>query len=469
MIFGLKKRSITNNNYKMKTRITILLLALFAGFNVGFAQQDEECMNNLSIFDSYYKSKKYDDAYGPWKIVREKCPKFNQAIYAYGDNILEHKIENSTGAEQIAHIKDLMMLYDQSREHFPSKYSIGDVLVDKANLAYKYKKELNMSDEEIYNMFDEAYKKDAANFTNAKGLYSYFSLMVDLFDANKKPAQEMFDKYDDVNEIIERIISENTLKLNKYAAKEEAGETLSKKDAQRKSSYESYIDAFETKILPSMDKKLGDRATCEVLVPLYEKDFEQNKDNGVWLQRAMNRMYAKGCKEDPLFLKLVQQKNNIEPSADTAFYLYLLTNEQKYFDQTVQLETDPLKKAKLYKKLAQELKGKGSYGKARQYYMEALKLNPSDGSPYLQIAAMYAKSANNCGDTNFNKRAVFWLAANEAEKAGRVDGRLRSAAAQTATSYRASAPSKADIFNATNAGKTINIGCWIQRSVKVPG
>lgn len=452
----------------MKTRITILLLALFAGFNIGFAQQDEECMNNLSIFDSYVKSKKYDDAYGPWKIVRNKCPKFNRAIYAHGEKILMHKIKNSTGADQIAHINDLMSLYDESREHFASKYDLGEILTDKANLAYKYKTELNKADEQVYYMFDDAYKKDASNFKSAKGLYTYFSLAVDLFKANKKPAQEVFDKYDDVNEIIENLISGYTTKLNKYAEKEAAGETLTKKEAKYKSSYESNIDAYENQILGSMDKKLGDIANCEVLIPLYQKNFEENKNNGVWLQRAMNRMYSKGCKEDPLFLKLVQQKNSIEPSADTAFYLYLLTDEQKYFDQTIQLETDPLKKAKLYKKLAQEFKGKGSYSKARQYYMEALKLNPSDGSPYLAIAAMYAKSANNCGDSNFNKRAVFWLAANEAEKAGRVDGRLRSAAAKTAVSYRASAPSKADIFNCSCSGTTIKIGCWIGRSVTVP-
>jgi len=82
---------------------------------------------------------------------------------------------------------------------------------------------------------------------------------------------------------------------------------------------------------------------------------------------------------------------------------------------------------------------------------------------------MYAKSANNCGDTNFNKRAVFWLAASTAEKAGRVDGRLRSTASKTAASYRGSAPSKSDIFSAGNKGQTIKIGCWIGRSVKVPG
>ncbi|MFK7833645.1 MAG: hypothetical protein AB8B52_10240 [Winogradskyella sp.] len=451
----------------MKTRITTLLLALFMSTMMGFAQQDEECMNNLSIFDSYVKSKKYDDAYGPWKIVREKCPKFNRAIYVHGEKILKHKIENSSGAEQVAHINDLMLLHDQSREHFESRYDLGDVLGDKAQLAYKYRKELTKSDDDVYNMFDEAFTKDLKNFNSPQGLYTYFSLMVDLYDAGKKKAQEMFDKYDDVIEKIETEIDANTVKLNRLLEKEEAGTALTKKEGQYKRQYEQYLEAFD-KVTSSMDSKLGNRATCEVLIPLYQKDFEENKSNGVWLQRAMNRMYAKGCKEDPLFLKLVEQKNTIEPTADTSFYLYLLTDEQKYFDQTIKLQTDPLKKAKLYKKLAQELKGKGSYGKARQYYMQALKLNPSDGSPYIAIANMYAKSANNCGDTNFNKRAVFWLAALEAEKAGRVDGRLKSTAAKYAVSYRASAPSKQDIFSATNAGTTIKIGCWIQRSVTVP-
>lgn len=462
----------------MKTRITILLLALFTSVNIGFAQQDEECMNNLSIFDSYVKSKKYDDAYGPWKIVREKCPKFNRAIYVHGEKILKHKIENTSGEEQVAHINDLMLLHDQSREHFESRYDLGEILADKANLAYKYRKELNKTDQQVYNMFDEAYKKDAKNFKSAKGLYTYFSLAVDLFDAGAKTpadAQKMFDKYDDVTEIIENLIAGYTTELNKYAAKEEAGEKLTKKEESRKGSYESNIEAFETQILGSMDKKLGDRANCEVLIPLYQKDYEQNKEDTVWLQRAMNKMGEKECTDDPLFEKLVEQKNKIEPDAKTAFYLGYLKEKQgkiaeadKYYDQSFNLETDPLKKWKLVMRVAEKNYKRGSFGKARQQYTEALKLNPSNGAPYLRIAAMYAKSANNCGDTNFNKRAVFWLAALEAEKAGRVDGRLRSAASKTATSYRASAPTKAEIFSAANAGTTIKIGCWIGRSVTVP-
>jgi len=81
---------------------------------------------------------------------------------------------------------------------------------------------------------------------------------------------------------------------------------------------------------------------------------------------------------------------------------------------------------------------------------------------------MYARSAKNCGDTNFNKRAVYWLAAQEAQKASRVDPTLSKIAAQTATSYRAKAPSKSEIFSQSATGKTIKIGCWIGASVTVP-
>ena len=81
---------------------------------------------------------------------------------------------------------------------------------------------------------------------------------------------------------------------------------------------------------------------------------------------------------------------------------------------------------------------------------------------------MYAKSANNCGTDSFTKRAVFWLAANEARKAGRVDASLAKASANTVANYLAKAPTKTDIFSKGNSGESIKIGCWINRTVKVP-
>ena len=42
--------------------------------------------------------------------------------------------------------------------------------------------------------------------------------------------------------------------------------------------------------------------------------------------------------------------------------------------------------------------------------MQSLGFNPSNGKPYLAIAQMYASSAKNC-KSNFDQRAVYWLAA----------------------------------------------------------
>ncbi len=440
----------------MKKKITLLAI-LFLGLGFGFAQ-NEEAMTKLSIFHEYVKAGNFDAAYGPWMEVRTKYPKFNNAIPVDGEKILKHKIENSTGTEKVAFINDLLKLWDEKLENFPSKTKVGDLLSDKAQLMYDYKTELGLSDTQLYEAFDKAFTTDLKTFKNAKSLYVYFSLMVDLFDAGKKTDQQLFDKYDDVVDKIETEVKSNSEGLNKLMAKEEAGTPLTKKDGQYKRYYESSLTAFD-QISGSVDTKLGDRANCSNLIPLYQKDYEENKNNGVWLQRAMNKLYEKGCKEDPMFVKVVKQKNSIEPNAKTSYYLYLITGEQQYFDQTLQLETDPFRKSKLYNTIAKDFKQKGSYGKAREYFMKSLNANPSDKSPYVQIAYMYAASANSCGDTNFNKRAVFWLAAAEARKGGN---------SSLAANYEAKAPSKSEIFSAGKAGQSISIGCWIGRTVTVP-
>ena len=81
---------------------------------------------------------------------------------------------------------------------------------------------------------------------------------------------------------------------------------------------------------------------------------------------------------------------------------------------------------------------------------------------------LYAKSANNCGTDNFSKRAVYWLAAKEAAKAGRIDPRMKKNANKSITNYKAKAPQKSEIFSSGRTGQVISVGCWIQRSVKVP-
>ena len=84
------------------------------------------------------------------------------------------------------------------------------------------------------------------------------------------------------------------------------------------------------------------------------------------------------------------------------------------------------------------------------------------------IANLYASSANDCGSTPFEKRAIYWKAADMARKAGRVDPALSSRANQTAASYAAKAPTKEMIFSSGKAGQKISFSCWVGGSVTVP-
>lgn len=463
------------NFFTMKTRITLAVMMLFLGLNVSFSQtaSSEECNTKLSIYHEYVKADNFDAAYEPWMWVRKYCPKVSRANIVDGEKILKHKIDNSTGAEQVSFINDLLSLYGEASLNFPEKYTNGETMLDKAQTQYKYKEELKLSDEQLYNAYDNAFTNGREDFTSASALYTYFSLMVDLFDAGKKPAQDLFNKYDDVMEKIEEETQNASEKLNKYIEKEESGQPLSSKDKKYKKYYEDTLEAYD-KVSGSIDTKLGQRANCEVLIPLYQKDFEEKKNDAVWLKRAVNRMYNKECTEDPLYITLVKAYDETAPSADTKVFVAGLllkdgkTNEAlNYFREAYDLQTDPYKKGLLAEKIAHSLKRKGRYGEARNYYYDALKLNPSNGRPHLAIAAMYASSANDCGTDVFNKRAVYWLAEAEARKAG-SDPKLANAAAQSAASYKAKAPSKSDIFGKGNQGQTINIGCWINRSVTVP-
>lgn len=459
----------------MKTRILVVVAALLLSLTHGFAQQDQECMTNLTIFTDYYKSKKLNEAYEPWMKVRNKCPKFNRAIYAYGEKILKHKIDNSAGAEKVAYINDLMKLWDEALVNFPSKYTKGGVLSDKGELMYDYRDDLKATNKQIYDVLDRAYNEDLENFKSPRALYLYFSSIVDMHSAKEVDVQAVFDKYDDISEKISTEIDNYTLLLNPLVQKEEVDSTaLTSKEQKYKESYESYLETYHT-ISGSMDTKLGQLANCENLIPLYQKDLEQNKTNAEWLQRAVSRMFNKECTDDPLYTTLVKAYDAAAPSADTKYFVANLLFSQgktsegnKYLDQAYELETNPLKKAKRAYDIGKSLKKKGQYSAARTYFHKALNLSPSMGRAYLEIAQMYADSANDCGTSVFNKRAVYWLAANEARKASKVDGSLKTYVGQLVANYEGKAPSRADIFSQNKAGQTITIGCWIGSSVKVP-
>jgi len=455
----------------MKTKLYFTVVMLMAGVVLGNAQaQNPECMTNLSIFSEHAKVKNYDAAYTPWKMVYENCPDANWAIYAYGERILKDKIEKSSGADKDALVNTLFGVWDNSLKYFPKKAKKADVIIDKVLLKYDNKM---IKDDEIYSMLSQAFTEDKANFNNPKALYLYFSSLVDLNKAGKKDLQEVFDVYDEVTEKIDSENDKLTDNIAKLLPKEEAN-TLTSKEKKLLSSYNSYSENYG-KIAGSIDSKLGALADCGNLIPLYEKSFEEKKGDVTWVKRAVGRMFNKECTDDPLFSKMVEVQAQLDPSADV--YVYLGTLKMKNgdssgaladFDKALSLETNGKKKSNIAYKVAVINKRKGSKSSARKYAQSAIDANPANGRAYLLIANLYATSANDCGSTPFEKRAIYWKAADMARQAGRVDPSVSGSASQSAASYAAKAPTKEMIFSAGMAGKTVSFSCWVGGSVKVP-
>ncbi len=456
----------------MKKIFGFLLLLLISA-NV-FSQSNEQDINALSIFSEYVKAKNYEAAYQPWMELRERSPKFNSAIYVYGERILKHKIKNSSPEEKIIFLNDLLKLWEEKREHFAEKTPLGDILAKSAQLQYDYKNDFNLTSAKIYSNFEKAYNEDLNSFNNPKNLYTYFKLLVQLYDEGRKSAEDLFTKYDEISEKVEKEIKNYTNKVNKFMSNSNEEVSISSKDQRRIKSYNSFLKAYD-QISNGMEKDLGNRGNCENLIPLYENNFESNQNDGKWLSRAMNRLYAKECDESQLFVKIVEKKNELEPNASTAYYLGTIKDKLGnssealvYYNQAIELETDSYEKSKILFRIATNFRKNGLFSRARSYYMQALAFNPSMGRSYLAIAQMYATSAKNCGADNFSQRAVYWLASKEAMKASRVDATLKSAAKKSSRNYVAKAPQKSEIFSSGREGEVIEISCWISRSIKVP-
>ncbi|MBT8188412.1 MAG: hypothetical protein HKP38_12275 [Croceitalea sp.] len=454
----------------MKKKLYLTMFAIIASMGLSMAQaQNPECMTNLSIYAEHAKVKNYDAAYEPWKMVYAECPDINKANFSYGERILSHKIDKSSGADKDKYINELLSLYDNSIKYFPTKYSKAEVVIDKVLLKYDHKM---ISDEEIYNQLHQAFVEDREHFVNPKALYMDFSSLVDLHNAGKAELQQVFDEYDDITEKIEEENQKLTNIITKLLPKEEAGTLTSKEKRQLKAANtnsESY-----GKIASSIDSKLGALADCDNLIPLYQKSYEGKKNDVKWVKRAVGRMFSKECTDDPMFKKLFEAQLKLDPSADA--YLYGGTLKQKAgdnkgaiadFNKAVDLETDSYRKSNILYKIATTVR-RSSKSQARNYALKAIDANPSNGKAYLLIANLYAGSANDCGSTTFEKRAIYWKAADMARKAGRVDPSLGSRASQTAASYDAKAPSKTDIFNSGLAGQTVSFNCWVGGSVTVP-
>ena len=446
-------------------KITFLLAATIFMSTININAQDDdatvECNRKYNFFRGDYKSKNYEAAFPNWMYLMDNCKDLSVSIYQYGSTIAEDIKKDPVLAKRV---------YEQRLQYFPvhnaRKNNLAKLHSDYATYLTKNKL---ATDKEIFEIVKKAYEISPQDMSS-KNIYFYFQGITDQFkDTNP---QKVFDTYDDVIESVGEKLDDYSKKIKDLS---DSTRTLDKREKRNLNAYKINSGVLG-KIEGGLDAIISEIATCERLIPIYQRDFEINKTNSVWLRRAVSRMFNKGCQADPLYAKLVKAYAEASPSPEAyAFLANVLEDNgdtegsaqmrQKSFD----LETDPLKKAKYKLKFAQAAKARGQLSKARSLAREAIQYNPNSGRAYLLIGRLYQSSVNSCGSDEFEKRMVYAAALRQAQKAYNVDPSMSSTAKKYIASYRANLPDSKVIFTkGVKPGSSYTIKCWIGETVRVP-
>lgn len=421
----------------MKAIIFILGILFVTNSNA----QKFDCTSKTAAYQELIKAGKTAESFDTWSEVRKNCPSGNEAIYTDGIQILQFKIDNAASPEEKEKlVRDVLKLYDQYNKNFPS--SIPDFEVYKGMALVNNKIEAK---EEIFTLLDNGFTKASKNVTDPKAIYTYFDMYSGKFKAGDKKitSNSVLEKYSIVNALLTQL--QNTYPENKNY-----------KTAQH-----------------AIDNLIKDLATCDNLADFYTKNLEANKENTDWLTSALVSLSGK-CSAKPIFLTLAEKLYSIKATSQSANFMGLGNLKQrkfaeatKFYNESAELESNPLEKAKIYYMLGTGLFA-NDLPKAKEYLNKALVSDPKMGKAYIFLSQLYANSAKDCGKTDFERKAVAYLAVQTVKKAGVVEPHLKPTADKMAQDLSAQSLTSAEISSAKMNGKSITIGCWINETVTFP-
>ena len=88
------------------------------GSRFGHGQDSIDCLNNISLYSEYLKTKNYNDAYSYWKKVFTDAPIARHSLYTDGVTILRNLIGGTKDLNaRKAYADTLMLVYDQQLQY----------------------------------------------------------------------------------------------------------------------------------------------------------------------------------------------------------------------------------------------------------------------------------------------------------------------------------------------------------------
>ena len=435
-----------------------------------YGSDKELCEQNLSIYIEFYKQKNYKDAYKPWSYLFNNAPKRTKNIYLHGPKIIKDLIKNLDDQSRLTPLIDsLIMVYDQRNVYYKGKeaYVIGMKGADM----YKYKKTTTEGLQASYEELRKAFEM-AGNESTASVLNYYFMATTKLVQAKVLQVEDLIALFSDLS----GVISYKEAKLSQDIYNAEQIEELSVKEQKLLKKNKKELKTLGD-VKTNLEKTLAPHATCEKLIELYAKNFEQNRDDVGWMKRAAKLLNKKECTDSDIFFSISEALYNIDPSSSAAANMGIRSLKRKDFEKAevfyiyaLENEPDEINKAQYAFRLAQTYGAMNKNNSAKTYALKAAAFRSGWGEPYLLIGDLYAKTSRQCGElkTEFLKRVGYWAAIDKYEYAKRIDPQLSTKSNERIEKYTKQMPSKTDIFTEGLIDEaTYKIDCWYSETVKI--
>lgn len=429
-------------------KILASALALLAGFSALHAQKYGKtpedslaCLQNLSVYQEFFKQKNYADAYTAWEKVLELCPATSLNTYIRGNTILKY-MWGSTKDQALKdkYFDEMMKLWDMRAQYYGRPgYCLGMKAKDMRDYAPG-------KIQDAMDLFNQALAyANEPNFVNIP--YFYFECMRDAYKAKLIGKDELFAAYDKATGILEDIAEQDPSDENANA------------------------------MMNTISKMFEPYASCEDLVSMYTQKFEASKSDAEFLRKATKMLAARGCTDSEIFFKMTDALYEMHPTAESAYLMAQMCKRNEEYSRIGSFLKDEIidslpedQKENAYLMLAEACLKLNHYGDGRRACNKALDINPKSGGAYLLLGMLYASGADACpGDgTPIAQRAPFWAAVDMFVKAKSVDSNVTEMANRLIGMYSPHFPSADDLFTyGLREGSTYEISCWFTHTTTV--
>jgi tetratricopeptide (TPR) repeat protein len=344
------------NNYMKNIKNTVILLFMISfsslaqeSKEVNFGVNPDECKKNLTIMQTYYKQKAYEDAARSYRKCLVECPEASKNTYIIGEKITKNFIKLNKNNKELKskYVDSLLMVYDLRMKYFPGdKKSQMKILESKGKALAQYR--INNSMEEAYLLLDSAVNYTFPKTKSSTAIrFMYVSKIM-----NKKGKLSCSDVIKNYL-TVENIVKDHSDNKNYVRVKQKSLK---------------YADAC---------------LDCELLDSLYSMNFEANQNDSNWLDAGIDLLYEKKCNSSEVLVSMMEKRFESSPAAKTAIVLaaYFGNKERNdkalnYFNKAISMQKDSIKLTKYLVKKAKFQNKTGNYSGARSTANKALIIDP---------------------------------------------------------------------------------------------